>query len=81
MAQGDIVKDADLGKDAAPPGLGETETLPDGAITEGDAIPEMPPGSDSEAPGGGLTADDTAQPTSTADTTGDRATGLTALLD
>ena len=41
----------------------------------------MPPGSDSEAPGGGLTADDTAQPTSTADTTGDRATGLTALRD
>ena len=75
MAEGDTIKDTDL------PGLGETETLPDGAITEGDAVPEMPPGSDSEAPGGGLTADDTAQPTSTADTTGDRATGLTALRD
>ena len=76
MAHGDIVKDADL------PGLGETETLPDGAITEGDAVPEMPPGSDRNdvvQPGGGLTADDTAQPTSTADATGDRATGLTAL--
>ena len=84
MAQGDIVKDADLGKDAAPPGLGETETLPDGAITEGDAIPEMPPGSDMNdvaRRSGGLTADDTAQPTSTANTTGDRATGLTALRD
>ena len=44
----------------------------------------MPPGSDMNdvgRPGGGLTADDTAQPTSTADTTGDRATGLTALRD
>ena len=78
MAQGDIIKDADL------PGLGETEILPGGGITEGDAIPEMPPGSDMNdvaRPGGGLTADDTAQPTSTADTTGDRATGLTALRD
>lgn len=75
MAYGDIVKDADL------PGLGETETLPDGAITEGDAVPEMPPGSDSEEPGGGLTADDMAQPTTKDDTTGDRATGLTALRD
>ena len=87
MAHGDIIKDADLGKDEHIPGLGETEVLPHGAITEGNAIPEMPPGSDmndvrgSAAPGGGLTADDTAQPTSTADKTGDRATGLTALRD
>jgi hypothetical protein len=34
---------------------------------------------DTEEPGGGLTADDLAQPTTTADTTGDRATGLTGL--
>ena len=62
MAQGDIIKDADL------PGLGEQETLPGGAVSVGDAIPEMPPGSDMNdvaAPGGGLTADDTAQPTTT----------------
>ena len=45
----------------------------------------MPPGSDmadiikNDYQGGGLTADDLAQPTSTADTTGDRATGLTGL--
>ncbi len=78
MAQGDIIKDADL------PGLGETEVLPGGGITEGDAVPEMPPGSDMgdvARPGGGLTADDMAQPTTTADTTGDRATGLTGLRD
>ncbi len=78
MAQGDIIKDADM------PGMGETETLPGGGITEGDAIPEMPPGSDMNdvaRPGGGLTVDDTAQPTSTGDTTGDRATGLTGLRD
>ena len=78
MAEGDIIKDADL------PGLGETEVLPGGGITARDAVPEMPPGSDIDdvaRPGGGLTADDTAQPTSTADTTGDRATGLTALRD
>ena len=84
MAYGDIIKDADLGKDADPPGLGETEVLPGGGISVGDAIPEMPPGSDMNdvaRPGGGLTADDTAQPTSTADPTGDRATGLTALRD
>ncbi len=74
------------------PGLGETETLPGGGITEGDAVPEMPPGSDSEdlgrdtmdnaaasERGGDLDAADLAQPTSTADTTGDRATGLTGL--
>ena len=30
------------------PGLGEAETLPGGGITEGDAVPEMPPGSDAE---------------------------------
>ena len=60
-------------------GLGETETLPDGAITEHDAIPEMPPGSAAEdlGRGGDLDATDMAQPTSTVDTTGDRATGLT----
>ena len=87
MAHGDIIKDADLGKDEHIPGLGEPETLPGGGISAGDAIPEMPPGSDmndvrgSAAPGGGLTADDTAQPTTTADITGDRATGLTALRD
>ena len=78
MAKGDIIKDADL------PGLGETETLPGGGVSVGDAVPEMPPGSDMDdvaAPGGGLTADDMAQPTSTADTTGDRATGLTGLRD
>ena len=67
------------------PGLGETEILPGGGITEGDAVPDMPPGSDmadvltDDYRGGGLTADDLAQPTSTADTTGDRATGLTGL--
>ena len=66
------------------PGLGEIETLPDGAITEHDAIPEMPPGSDAEdlgrgRKGGGLDVTDTAQPTSTADTTGDGATGLTGM--
>jgi len=78
MAEGDIIKDADL------PGLGETEDLPGGGITVGDSVPDMPPGSDMNdvaAPGGGLTADDTAQPTSTADPTGDRATGLTGLRD
>ncbi len=62
------------------PGMGETEILPGGGITEGDAVPEMPPGSDmADYRGGGLTADDLAQPTTTADTTGDRATGLTGL--
>jgi len=78
MAEGDIIKDADL------PGLGEIEVLPGGGITARDAVPEMPPGSDMDdvaRPGGGLTADDTAQPTTTADTTGDRATGLTGLRD
>lgn len=76
MAEGDIHKDADL------PGLGEQETLPGGGLSVGDAVPEMPPGSDTDdipEAGGGLTADDTAQPSSTADTTGDRATGLTSL--
>jgi len=57
--------------------------LPDGAITEHEAIPEMPPGSSAEdlgrGNGGGLDATDLAQPTSTADTTGDGATGLTGL--
>ena len=84
MAHGDIIKDADLGKDAHIPALGEQEDLPGGAVTVSDAVPEMPPGSDMNdvaRPGGGLTADDTAQPTSTADPTGDRATGLTALRD
>lgn len=67
------------------PGLGETAILPGGGITEGDAVPEMPPGSDmadelqDDYHGGGLDASDIAQPTSTADTTGDRATGLTGL--
>jgi len=85
MAEGDIIKDADL------PGLGEQEPLPGGGVSVGDAVPEMPPGSDMNdvaAPGdniastgGGLTADDTAQPTSTGDPTGDRATGLTGLRD
>ena len=66
------------------PGMGETEILP-GGITEGDAVPEMPPGSDmaegcnSEEPGGGLDAGDMAEPTTMADTTGDRATGLTGM--
>ncbi len=73
MAQGDIIKDADL------PGLGDPEELPGGAVTVGDAVPDMPPGGDSDEPGGGLTADNTAQPTSTGDPTGDRATGLTGL--
>lgn len=58
------------------PGWGEQEAVP-GGLSVGDAVPEMPPGNDSEAPGGGLTADDLAQPTSTGDPTGDRATGLT----
>jgi len=62
------------------PGMGETEILPGGGITGGDSVPDMPPGSDmADYRGGGLTADDLAQPTSTADTTGDRATGLTGL--
>ncbi len=67
------------------PGMGETETLPGGGITESNAVPEMPPGSgmadalQNNFQGGGLDASDTAQPTSTADTTGDRATGLTGL--
>ena len=74
------------------PGLGETEILPGGAITEGDAVPEMPPGSDAEdigrntmdnaassETGGDLDATDMGQPTSSADTTGDRATGLTGM--
>ncbi len=55
------------------PGLGEREEVP-GGVSVGDSVPEMPPG-------GGLTADDTAQPTTTEDTTGDGATGLTALRD
>ena len=78
MAEGDIIKGADL------PGLGDPEDLPGGAVTVGDAVPEMPPGSDMNdvaVPGGGLTADDMAQPTRAADTTGDRATGLTGLRD
>ncbi len=63
------------------PGLGETETLPGGGRTVGDSVPDMPPGSDMAdyRGGGGLDAADTAQPPSTADTTGDRATGLTGL--
>jgi len=60
-------------------GLGETETLPGGGVTVGDAVPEMPPGSGMTEPGGGLTADDVAQPTPSGDATGDRATGLTGL--
>jgi hypothetical protein len=62
------------------PGFGETQTVAGGGITEGDAVPEMPPGSDMNGyRGGGLDATDIAQPTTTADTTGDRATGLTGL--
>ena len=66
------------------PGLGEIETLPNGAIFAGDVIPEMPPGSDAkdlgrDKMGGGLDATGVAQPTSAADTTGDGATGLTGL--
>ena len=80
------------------PGLGETETLPGGAITESNAVPEMPPGSDAEdlgrgamdnaaasetggdyRTGGDLDATDLGQPSSAADTTGDRATGLTGM--
>jgi len=69
-----IKKDADL------PGLGERDDVP-GGVSVGDAVPEMPPGSDMEgndigAPGGGLTADDLAQPTPATDPTGDRATGI-----
>ena len=77
MAHGDIHKDADL------PGLGEQETLPGGGVSVGDAVPEMPPGSDMGdvgQAGGGLSADDMAQPSSE-DTTGDRATGLLGLRD
>ncbi len=67
------------------PGFGEIELVAGGGITEEDAVPTMPPPYpddtnagqvDTQAPGGGLTADDLAQPTSTEDTTGDRATGL-----
>ena len=70
------------------PGLGEIEVVAGGGITEEDAVPTMPPPYpddtnagqvDTQAPGGGLTADDLAQPTSTEDTTGDRATGLTGM--
>ncbi len=74
------------------PGLGETEILPGGGITESNVVPEMPPGSDAEdlgrgttenaaasEAGGDLDATDMAQPTSAADTTGDRATGLTGM--
>ena len=69
------------------PGMGEAEVLPGGGITAGDAVPEMPPGSDmyeesvrhDSAPGGGLDAGDLAEPSTMADTTGDRATGLTGL--
>ena len=60
------------------PGFGEREAVP-GGFSVGDAVPEMPPPDNQAAAGGGLTADDLAQPTTTADTTGDRATGLTAL--
>ena len=67
-------------RDDSAPGMGEQETLPGGGISAGDAVPEMPPGSDMENErGGDLDATDMAQPTSTADTTGDRATGLTGL--
>ena len=73
------MQDKDV-QDQTPPGLGEQETLPGGGISAGDAVPEMPPGSNTgEEPGGGLTADDLAQPTTTEDTTGDRATGLTGM--
>jgi hypothetical protein len=74
----------------ATPGLGEPEAIPGGATTgTGNAVPDMPPGSDmddvgvpsQEESGGGLTADDLAQPTTAADPTGDRATGLTGLRD
>ena len=80
------------------PGLGETEILPGGAITESNAVPEMPPGSNgddlgrgtmdnaaaSSEPGGDyrtgdLDTTDLGQPSSAADTTGDRATGLTGM--
>lgn len=74
------------------PGLGEAETLPGGGITARDAVPEMPPGSGAEdigrgamdnaaasETGGDLDATDMGQPTSSADTTGDRATGLTGM--
>lgn len=74
------------------PGWGETEILPGGAITEGNAVPEMPPGSGADdlgrgamdnaaasAMGGDLDATDMGQPSSAADTTGDRATGLTGM--
>ncbi len=74
------------------PGLGEQATVAGGGVTVGDTVPEMPPGSDAEdigkdtmdnaaasGIGGDLDATDMAQPTSTADTTGDRATGLTSL--
>ena len=74
------------------PGLGETEILPGGAITESNAVPEMPPGSDGDdlgrdtmdnaaasETGGDLDATDLGQPSSAADTTGDRATGLTGM--
>lgn len=63
------------------PRMGETEILPGGGITESDAVPEVPAGSDAEdlgrnqrdtAQGGGSDTPDMAQPTSTADTTGER---------
>ena len=73
------------------PGLGEQANVAGGGVTVGDAVPEMPPGSDAEdigrnamdnaasSDGGDLDATDMGQPSSDADTTGDRATGLTGL--
>ena len=65
------------------PGFGEIQTVAGGGITEEDAVPKMPPGSgmaeESDSQGGGLDASDMAQPTTTADATGDRATGLMGL--
>ena len=74
------------------PGFGEIQTVAGGGITAGDAVPEMPPGSGAEdigrgtmdnaassEAGGDLDATDMGQPSSSADTTGDRATGLTGM--
>lgn len=66
-----------MAEDEPTHGLGEQEETPGGGLTVGDAVPEMPAGWESE--GGGLSADDIAQPTPTGDPTGDRATGLTGL--
>lgn len=78
VAQGEVIHIPETEEHV--PGFGEIQTVAGGGITEEDAVPEMPPGSGmGDVQGGGLDASDRAQPTTAADTTGDRATGLTGL--